>query len=716
MDAYGRTSVPRDDARERRYGTSQRTRPEYATPYPTTIANPRASKRMGALAVLGRIASGIGAALIALVRLIVRGFERIWGASKAAGVGLVIVLVALIGFGIDGIAHGGRIYDGIRIGSIDVSHMTIDEATRAIDDAYLAKLDATTVYIFSNEEDLDNADIDLVSREEEALANQISLEEAQENKVFWIASAENLEATLPARELAEEALAIGRQENPFANILARFSDHEVGMRVSYDDKLLRTLVSDIDATISDPCVEFGIEVSDGIASVTEGHDGYQIDAARFREDLDELLLADEAETSTYIAQASYTPLRITREDAELTCAAVNEAIEQGASFVFDGAITDVDRATLGSWVTTSVSDVDGGHRLDPAIDVRKGMSSLVTNVNRIQFDGDINVTFVEDDGEVLVQPDRELTIPSLEDALGDLDADLFSSYRDTGEQSIASPPFDIEIETTRYAGAFSVEDALAFGIVEDFSEYTTQYISSSSTQNRIHNIHLACEMINDSIVPANGGVWSWNEKAGDTNATAGFKEASAIAGDEYTTTTGGGICQVATTVFNAVYESGLPIIERHNHTLYIGSYPNGRDAAIAYPILDLRWKNDTASDILMRTNYTETSVTVSLIGESPHLSVSTETGEWREGEEYVVKTEVEEGLAKDAYYKKTNGVDGSKIYVVRTVTDESGNVVSQDTFDSVYSPVNEVIAIGEGSDADAILERFKRADTADSSA
>ena len=54
--------------------------------------------------------------------------------------------------------------------------------------------------------------------------------------------------------------------------------------------------------------------------------------------------------------------------------------------------------------------------------------------------------------------------------------------------------------------------------------------------------------------------------------------------------------------------------ERRNHSLYISSYPTGRDAAIAYPDLDLTWVNDGTSDVLMRSRYTDSSLTVTLYG------------------------------------------------------------------------------------------------------
>lgn len=85
---------------------------------------------------------------------------------------------------------------------------------------------------------------------------------------------------------------------------------------------------------------------------------------------------------------------------------------------------------------------------------------------------------------------------------------------------------------------------------------------------------------------------------GEANEEAGFQAAHAIINGEYDDAIGGGICQVATTVFNAVYEAGYPVTERRNHSLYISSYPTGRDAASAYPDLDLTWVNDGTSDVL----------------------------------------------------------------------------------------------------------------------
>ena len=73
-----------------------------------------------------------------------------------------------------------------------------------------------------------------------------------------------------------------------------------------------------------------------------------------------------------------------------------------------------------------------------------------------------------------------------------------------------------------------------------------------------------------------------------------------IIGNEFAEEVGGGTSQVATTVFNAAWEAGLEITERHPHSLYISRYQLGRDATVYWPSLDLKFLNDTTSWVLVK--------------------------------------------------------------------------------------------------------------------
>ncbi|WP_270299181.1 VanW family protein [Eggerthella sinensis] len=243
------------------------------------------------------------------------------------------------------------------------------------------------------------------------------------------------------------------------------------------------------------------------------------------------------------------------------------------------------------------------------------------------------------------------------------------------------------------------DEAMDLGIIGTIASYTTEFTVGAGTENRNHNIALVSELLSNSVVKPNG-TWSFNGTAGECNEERGFKGAGAIIDGEYDDAVGGGICQVATTMFNAVYESGFPVVTRHNHSLYIGSYPTGRDAAVSWPDLDLVWENDSASDVLVRLSCVDGAVTATLYGVDPGYRVSTDTGAWSEGEHYATKTTVDETLAPGSSYVKTRGTDGRSITVVRTVKGEDGSILHEDAFGSVYDPVTEVVVEGPKSTED----------------
>ena len=129
------------------------------------------------------------------------------------------------------------------------------------------------------------------------------------------------------------------------------------------------------------------------------------------------------------------------------------------------------------------------------------------------------------------------------------------------------------------------------GITTRVGRYETIY---GGDPNRIHNVQLVAHLVDGKLI-APGATFSFNEATGERTADKGFLEAPVIINGELTTGLGGGVCQVSTTVFNAAYEAGLKITERTNHALYISHYPQGRDATVNYPDVDLKFVNDTGA-------------------------------------------------------------------------------------------------------------------------
>ena len=171
----------------------------------------------------------------------------------------------------------------------------------------------------------------------------------------------------------------------------------------------------------------------------------------------------------------------------------------------------------------------------------------------------------------------------------------------------------------------STAQAQAMGITGTVATYETFY---GGEANRIHNVQLVAHLVDGKLI-APGETFSFNGATGERSAEKGFLEAPVIINGELQTGLGGGVCQVSTTVFNAAYEAGLPIVERTNHALYISHYPLGRDATVNYPDVDLKFSNDTGHWLLLRTFVGPSSLTVGLYGTSPHRRVESTTAPLR---------------------------------------------------------------------------------------
>ncbi len=111
-----------------------------------------------------------------------------------------------------------------------------------------------------------------------------------------------------------------------------------------------------------------------------------------------------------------------------------------------------------------------------------------------------------------------------------------------------------------------------------------------------------------------GEIFSLNGSVGRRTAAKGFVSAPQILDGEFVKDVGGGVSQFATTMFNAVFFSGLEDVEHKAHSYYITRYPEGREATVFYPEVDLKWRNDSGKGVLVTTSSTGTSVTVTFWG------------------------------------------------------------------------------------------------------
>ena len=135
--------------------------------------------------------------------------------------------------------------------------------------------------------------------------------------------------------------------------------------------------------------------------------------------------------------------------------------------------------------------------------------------------------------------------------------------------------------TTNMIGAEAFPDLLA--------TFSTKY--AASNKNRTTNLTLAAQKI-DGYVLLPGETFSYNEVVGERTIAAGYKEAAVYENGQVVQGLGGGICQISTTLFNAVLLSNLEIVELHNHQFVPSYVKAGRDATVVYGLKDFKFKNN----------------------------------------------------------------------------------------------------------------------------
>ena len=236
----------------------------------------------------------------------------------------------------------------------------------------------------------------------------------------------------------------------------------------------------------------------------------------------------------------------------------------------------------------------------------------------------------------------------------------------------------------------TTQQAQAMRITGLVSSFTTDY---GGIPNRIHNVQLVAHLIDNTLI-APAATFSFNETTGARTADKGFLEAPVIVNGELTTGLGGGVCQVSTTVFNAAFEAGVKITARTNHALYISHYPQGRDATVNYPDVDLKFVNDTGHWLLLRTFVGSSSLTVSLYGTPIHRRVESTTAPLVTTGPIPVKKTIDPTLKPGEKVVDDPGVPPMSTSVTRKVYDGGGKLLYDNTWFSSYRASPKLVRLG----------------------
>jgi vancomycin resistance protein YoaR len=234
------------------------------------------------------------------------------------------------------------------------------------------------------------------------------------------------------------------------------------------------------------------------------------------------------------------------------------------------------------------------------------------------------------------------------------------------------------IATTVLQPRISTQKIGGLGISAQITKFTTNYPYAAY---RIQNIHRAADLIDGTIVQPDA-IFSLNKTVGQRTAENGFAEGIVIYNGRFAKDFGGGVSQVATTTWNAAWFSGVDLVEHMAHSFYISRYPAGREATVAWPSLDLKFRNDTGHVLLVHATYTNSSLTISIYGTRKY-DVGTITGPRKNFTNFAVYDDDTPTCIRQ------DGVVGFDIDVTR-VLKTAGVEVSREVFHTHYVPEDRI--------------------------
>ncbi len=228
---------------------------------------------------------------------------------------------------------------------------------------------------------------------------------------------------------------------------------------------------------------------------------------------------------------------------------------------------------------------------------------------------------------------------------------------------------------------------------DELSVFTTRY--DAGNVSRTTNLSIACSKLNGYVIQP-GEVFSYNKALGKRSVENGYKEAAIYTSNGVENGLGGGICQISSTLYNAVLMANLEIEERHNHS-YTTSYSDpGKDATVVYGSLDFKFKNTRKYPVKIEAYIKSGVATIRIYGikEDPEYKVqvvakvtSTIPCDVQRIEDSTLPAGTEKVVTK--------GTNGCRSVTYKNVYDQSGNLVSSTQISSdYYKTITRVVKVG----------------------
>jgi vancomycin resistance protein YoaR len=352
---------------------------------------------------------------------------------------------------------------------------------------------------------------------------------------------------------------------------------EVEAVLEVDDSEMDAAVESLAKAFTDPPVNGGVTFQDGVATPVRPRAGQVLDQEATRTAIEEQFLHEGSATA-----------RLTSEEPEIDGAAVDEAMKTFAVPAMSGPVTlklgDDEVVARPRLFGRALSMTPEDGELVPVVDARK-LAARLTKVMPTLGTEPVDASFRIVAGRPHLVPARNVVTFDLDDLEQKFAAVLVEP---AGQRTT-------EVEAGIAKPDLTTADARGLGIKERVSTFTTYF---PYAEYRNVNLSRAASLIDGTLLKP-GETFSLNQTVGERTEENGFTEGFIIKDGLFRIELGGGVSQIATTTFNAMFFAGLEDVQHKAHSVYISRYPEGREATVAWPSLDLQFRNTTPHGIFI---------------------------------------------------------------------------------------------------------------------
>ena len=456
---------------------------------------------------------------------------------------------------------------------------------------------------------------------------------------------------------------------------------EVSM-LSLTDKGRQQLHETVLKSIEDPPQETSLDFSPGRVTVKNGKAGKKIDGNVFEADLYRSFKSEDSHIALQLAE--FQP-EVSPAQAESERVYADRLLAGPWQLTMADQSYAVQPSDIAGWLSTEVTrDATGKAQGLQVVVNRDALKKWLEPIAGKAAKQPVNALIRGENGAISLTKDGQDGLKVDQDKTAEA---MATGLTDHANLAKSQPDRNLVAVTATVAPDLTAASIAQLGIKELIGTATTDF--SGSPNNRMFNIGLGQRSLNGGVVK-DGETYSTTGSLGPVDESTGYLPELVIINNRTTPEAGGGLCQVSTTLFRAVLNAGLPVVERTNHAYRVGYYERGvgpgLDATVYIPNPDFKWKNDTGHAVYIQSYIKGTTITFELYGtkdgRASTISAPQILEETPPGDPIYSDTDT---LFKGETKQVETPHGGAKTLVTYTVTRDGQQINHQD-FRSTYRP------------------------------